>query len=76
MNDADYRVIEIVGRSATGVSAMKIARAALGSRASRHSAQSLTLIGLSIAARLVGQGVIKPTRTNSFTLNRDTRNSQ
>lgn len=69
VNEADHRVVDLVYRSATGVTAAKIARAALGDRAKRHSASSLTMIGLAIAARLVGQQVIEPTRTNQFKLN-------
>lgn len=66
MTEADIRVIEAVSRSATGVSASKIAKAHLGDRSRRHSAASLTAIGLQIACRLVGDRVLQPARGNKF----------
>jgi hypothetical protein len=70
LNPGDERVIERLGRSTSAASALTIAKAALGNRARKHSVESLTLIGLSIAARLCGQQVLRPTRTNQFVLNR------
>jgi hypothetical protein len=64
----DELVLERLRRSPNGVSAMMIAKASLGPRASRHSRESLNMIGLQIAARLVGQKVLKPTRSNQFAL--------
>lgn len=66
LKPGDDLVLERLSRSPSGASAMNIAKAALGSRARKHSIDSLNLIGLSIAARLVGQGLIEPTRTNQF----------
>jgi hypothetical protein len=68
LNAADERVIERLSRSPNGASALTIAKASLGPRASRHSRESLNMIGLQIAARLVGQKVLKPTRSNQFAL--------
>jgi hypothetical protein len=62
----DELVLERLSRSPNGVSAVMIGKASLGPRASRHSRESLNMIGLSIAARLVGQGLIEATRTNQF----------
>jgi hypothetical protein len=66
--EADDRVIEWLSRSSTAASAMTIAKAALGSRARRHSADSLNMIGLAIAARLCGTQILRPTKTNQFIL--------
>jgi hypothetical protein len=68
--EADDRVIEWLSRSSSAASAMTIAKAALGSRAKRHSADSLNMIGLAIAARLCGTQILRPTKTNQFVLNR------
>ena len=69
LTPADERVIERLSRSTTSASTLTIAKAALGSRARRHSVTSLNMIGLQIAARLVGQQVLRPTKTNHFVLN-------
>jgi hypothetical protein len=66
MTSSDHLVLALIRRSPTGASAVDIAKAALGSRARRHSKTSLSLIGLAIAARLCGAGLIQPTRTNLF----------
>jgi hypothetical protein len=65
----DELVLERLSRSPNGTSAMNIAKASLGSRARRHSVDSLNMIGLQIAARLVGQQILQPTKTNQFVLN-------
>ena len=54
----DQRVLERLKQSPAGASGIDIARAALGWKARKHSLPSLDLIGLSIAARLVGDGLI------------------
>jgi hypothetical protein len=64
----DQSVLERIGRSPAGASAVDIARVSLGSRVRKHSIASLNLIGLSIAARLCGQQLITPTRANNFKL--------
>lgn len=66
MTPEDQRVIERVRRAPTGASAIDIARASLGWKAKRHTRDSLTMIGLGIAARLCGDGLIEPTRNNRF----------
>lgn len=63
----DQAVLDKVRRSPSGASALDIARASLGWKARKHTRFSLDLIGLSIAARLVGAGLLKPTRANRFT---------
>ena len=68
--EADQRVLAKIRARESGASAMDIAKASLGARARRHSTASLNLIGLSIAARLCGMGLIEPTRTNQFRLTR------
>jgi hypothetical protein len=68
--EADDRVIERLSRSSTGASAMNIAKAYLGPKARKHSVDSLNMIGLAVAARLCGQQILRPTKTNQFTLNR------
>jgi hypothetical protein len=67
-NQTDHLVLEKVRRSPNGASSIEIAIASLGSRARKHSKVSLDLIGLSIAARLVGAGMIQATRQNRFTV--------
>jgi hypothetical protein len=62
----DELVLERLSRSPNGASAMNIAKASLGPRARKHTVESLNLIGLSIAARLVGAGILEPTRSNQF----------
>lgn len=69
--EADRRVIERVRRSAGGVSALDIAKVYLGPRARRHSALSLTMIGLGVAARLCGDGHLQPTRGNCFIIRQE-----
>jgi hypothetical protein len=69
-NPSDRRVLDLVRRSPSGA-AVDIAKAALGPRARRHSMTSLNMIGLAIAARLCGEGVVEPTRTNLFRLKRE-----
>lgn len=71
MRQGDQSVLERVRRSPAGASAIDIAIAALGDRARRHSKTSLSMIGLSIAARLCGEGLIEPTRTNLFRIKRE-----
>jgi hypothetical protein len=66
LKDEDLRVLERVKRAPTGASAIDIARASLGSKAKRHSTDALTMIGLGIASRLCGAGLIDPTRSNRF----------
>jgi hypothetical protein len=73
LNSADERVIEKLSRLSTGASALTIAKAALGSQARRHSVDSLNMIGLAIAARLCGQQILRPTKTNQFVLNQGRR---
>jgi hypothetical protein len=71
VNANDTYVLARIGRSPeSGASAVDIAKAALGPRARRHTIHSLGLIGLSIAARLCGQGLVEPTRSNRFKLSR------
>jgi hypothetical protein len=72
LRPGDELVIERLSRSSTGASALRIAKAALGSKARRHSVDSLNMIGLAIAARLCGQQILRPTKTNQFVLNRET----
>ena len=64
----DQPVLALLRRSPSGASALEIAKASLGSRARRHSNDSLNMTGLGIAARLCGEGLIEPTRTNHFRL--------
>lgn len=71
MRQEDASVIDRVRRSPSGASAIDIAIAALGPRARRHTKTSLSMIGLGIAARLCGEGVIEPTRTNLFKIKQD-----
>jgi hypothetical protein len=66
LSDSDQRVLAKIRTRESGASAVDIARAHLGERARKHSIASLNLIGLSIAARLCGQQVITPTRSNYF----------
>jgi hypothetical protein len=66
----DQRVLDLIRRSPLGTSALHIAKASLGHRAQRHSKTSLNMIGLGIAARLCGAGLIEPTRTNMFRIRR------
>jgi ABC-type transporter Mla maintaining outer membrane lipid asymmetry permease subunit MlaE len=73
LNEADQRVLDCVARTGAGASAIDIARAALGHRRRRHSINALNMIGLQIAARLCGEGVIAPTRSNNFVLAADRR---
>jgi hypothetical protein len=69
MNEADSRVLEVIGRHPNGASALVIAKAALGDRARKHSKDSLHMVGLAIAARLCGEQILRPTKTNMFVLN-------
>jgi hypothetical protein len=71
MTSSDQLVLALIRRSPTGVNAVDIAKAALGHRARRHSKTSLNLIGLAIAARLCGEGLVEPTRTNLFRSKRE-----
>jgi hypothetical protein len=66
LKPSDEAVLARIGRSPTGATAVDIARAHLGSHARRHSIASLNAIGLGVAARLVGLGLIEPTRSNNF----------
>jgi hypothetical protein len=68
MTPSDQTVLDLIRRSPTGASALQIAKAALGPRARRHSRDSLNMIGLAIAARLCGSGVLEATKTNQFRL--------
>lgn len=68
---SDQLVLALIHRSPSGASAVDIAKAALGSRARWHSKTSLNLIGLGIAARLCGEGLVEPTRTNLFRSKRE-----
>jgi hypothetical protein len=64
LNEADHRVVQVIGRSATCATAKAIAPAHLGHRAKTHSKDSLNMVGLHVAARLCGEQVLKPTKTN------------
>lgn len=66
-SDSDLRVLDRVRRSSFGVSAIDIAKASLGHRARKRSPSSLTMVGLAIATRLIGQGQLKATKSNLFT---------
>jgi hypothetical protein len=70
MTADDARVLDAVRRSPSGARAVDIAKASLGHKARRHSKTSLNMIGLGIAARLCGAGLIEPTRTNQFRIRR------
>lgn len=70
MTPQDQRVIDSMRWTQSGATAIDIAKAALGPRARRHNKTSLTMIGLGIAARLCGEGLIEPTRSNLFRLKR------
>lgn len=67
-SEGDDRVIARLTAAPAGLSAMALAKASLRSRARRHSIDALNMIGLAIAARLCGQQIIEPTRTNQFRL--------
>jgi len=71
MKDDDARILDKLRWSPSGASAVDIAKASLGDRAHRHSKTSLNMIGLGIAARLCGEGLIEPTRTNLFRIRRE-----
>ena len=71
MTSSDQLVLDLIRRSPSGASALQIAKAALGSRARRHSKTSLNLIGLAIAARLCGSGEIEATRINRFKITQE-----
>lgn len=71
MTPQDQRVLDTIRWSQSGASAVDIAKASLGHRARKHSKTSLTMIGLGIAARLCGEGLIEPTRTNLFKIKRE-----
>lgn len=71
LKDTDGAVLARIGRSPAGATAIDIARAHLGRNARRHSITSLNSIGLAVAARLVGLGVITPTRANNFKIAAD-----
>jgi len=64
--DGDLRVLTAVRHRLSGASAVDIAKASLGHRARRYSKTSLNMIGLGIAARLCGEGILEPTRSNLF----------
>lgn len=64
--DDDRRVLDRIKRAPHGASAIDIAKASLGWRAKKHNPTSLTMIGLAIATRLIGEGVVKPSRSNLF----------
>ncbi|MDB5617476.1 hypothetical protein [Tardiphaga sp.] len=64
--EADRRVLERIKRAPSGASAIDIAKASLGWRAKKHTSTSLTMIGLAVATRLIGEGLITPSRTNLF----------
>lgn len=68
MTPQDQRVLDSMRWIQSGATAIDIAKAALGPRARRHNKTSLTMIGLGIAARLCGEGLIEPTRSNLFRL--------
>jgi hypothetical protein len=70
MTANDARVLDVVRRTPSGANALVIAKAFLGHRARRHSKDSLHMIGLGVAARLCGAGLIEPTRTNQFRIRR------
>lgn len=70
MRDEDARVIDKARWSSSGISAIDVATASLGDRARRHTKTSLSMIGLSIVARLCGEGHLEPTRSNLFRLKR------
>lgn len=66
--ERDRQVVQRVRvKGADGASAEMIARAYLGPRSGRHGRQHLQQVGLAIAARLCGAGLIVPTRSNRFT---------
>jgi hypothetical protein len=65
---SDAPVLALIRRSPSGASALQIAKAALGPRARKHSKDSLNMIGLAIAARLCGSGLLQATKTNQFRL--------
>jgi hypothetical protein len=67
----DQTVLDRLRWVPNGVSAIGIAKASLGERARRHSKSSLAQIGLSIAVRLIGEGLIEATRTNNFRIRRE-----
>ena len=71
MTEQDMRVLEKIRYSPGGATAIDIARASLGWKARKHSPTSLNMIGLGIAARLCGEGLIEPTRTNLFKIRRE-----
>ena len=65
--DRDRQVIERVRmKGADGASAEMIARVYLGPRAGKHGKHQLQQVGLAVAARLCGAGLIAPTRSNRF----------
>jgi hypothetical protein len=69
LSNADERVLERLLRApAGGISAATIAKAALGDRARRLSVEALTMTGLAIASRMVGERLITPTKANKFRL--------
>lgn len=68
LSEGDARVLARIANSRAGASALDIARASLGTRARKHSVASLDLVGLSVAARLCGQGLIEPVHVNRFRL--------
>lgn len=68
LRPSDEVVLERIRRSPSGASAVEIARAHLGASARRHSVASLQAVGLSVAIRLIGLGIITPTRSNQFKL--------
>jgi len=67
----DRAVLDRLRWAPAGASAIDIAKASLGEKARRHSKTSLAQIGLSIAVRLIGEGLIEATRTNQFCLKRE-----
>lgn len=64
--EADRLVIERIRQSPGGATAAQIAVAFLGERARRHGYRALEQMGLGIASRLCGAGLISPTGWNRF----------
>jgi hypothetical protein len=67
----DQAILDRLRWAPNGASAIDIAKASLGDRARRHSNASLSQIGLSIAVRLIGEGLVEATRTNQFRIKRE-----
>ncbi len=71
VSPADQLVINRMKYSTTGLSAIDIAVTHLEDKARRYSKSSLAQIGLSIAVRLIGEGLIEATRTNHFRIQQE-----